>query len=216
MSDSAPRIRILIVDDHALFREGLARLLGSEPDLEVTAQCASVSEGLTVIASSPIDMVLLDVDLGNERGYDFLQRARGQGFGGRVLVVTAGIAESEATQFIALGAAGVFLKQHSAELLAEAIRTVVQGRVWIDQRYLTSLVGARSTSSTEQGKGFTEREREVLRGVFHGLANKEIASGLHLSESSVKAVLQQLFHKTGVRTRSQLVRVALEQNSGDL
>ena len=216
MSEPAPRIRILIVDDHALFREGLARLLGSESDLDVRAHCATVSEGLEVLASNPVDLVLLDVDLGNERSFDFLPRARAQGFEGRVLVVTAGMTESEATQLIGQGAAGVFLKQDSAQLLADAIRTVGQGRAWIDQRYLTSLVGAPSIPSTEQGKSLTEREGEVLRGVFSGLANKEIASRLRVSESSVKAALQQLFHKTGVRTRSQLVRVALERNSGDL
>jgi DNA-binding NarL/FixJ family response regulator len=204
------------VDDHALFREGLARLLGSEPDLEVTARCGSVSEGLEVLASNSVNLVLLDVDLGNERGLDFLQRARRQSFSGPILVVTAGISERAATQLIAQGAAGVFLKQDSAQLLAEGIRTVAQGRAWIDQRYLTSLAGARSIPSAEHGGSLTEREREVLRGVFNGHVNKEIAASLGISESSVKAILQQLFHKTGVRTRSQLVRVALEQNSGDL
>jgi DNA-binding NarL/FixJ family response regulator len=216
MSEPAPRLRLLIVDDHALFREGLARLLGSEPDLEVAAHCASVAEGLQALASEPVDLVLLDVDLGSERGLDFLLRARKEGFAGPVLVVTAGMTETEATLLIAQGAAGIFLKQDSAQLLAKGIRTVADGRAWIDQRHLSSLVGIPRARAADDRRNLTDRERDVLRGVFDGLANKEIATRLQVSESSVKAVLQQLFHKTGVRTRSQLVRIVLEQYSQEL
>jgi DNA-binding NarL/FixJ family response regulator len=197
VSGRASRIRILIVDDHALFREGLARLLGAEPDLEVAAHCGSVAEGLELLDARAIDLVLLDVDLGRERGLGFLVGARQRGFQGPVLVVTAGMSDGEAAQLVAEGAAGVFLKQDSTQLLAEGIRTVASGRAWIDQRYLASLVGSREAPPAERRKGLTERERDVLRGVFDGLANKEIADKLGISESSVKAALQQLFQKTG-------------------
>jgi DNA-binding NarL/FixJ family response regulator len=204
------------VDDHALFREGLARLLSVEPDFEVAAHCSTVADGMNALASTPVDLVLLDVDLGNERGFDFLRHARQQGFEGPVLIVTAGISQNEAALLIAHGAAGIFLKQDSAQLLAKGIRTVADGRAWIDQHSLASLVGARQPPQSGERKGITERERQVLRGVFDGLANKEIASRLQVSESSVKAVLQQLFDKMGVRTRSQLVRIVLEQYSHEL
>ena len=216
MGDARAPIRILLVDDHALFREGLARLLGAEDDFAVTAHCGSAAEGLQTLASTGVDVVLLDVDLGKERGVDFLVEARRQGFEGPVLVVTAGMTDSEAALLIARGAAGIFLKQDSAQLLAHGIRTVAEGRAWIDQRHLASLVGAGQARKTGEPRGLTERERDVLRGVFDGLANKEIASRLRVSESAVKAVLQQLFHKTGVRTRGQLVRVALERYARDL
>jgi DNA-binding NarL/FixJ family response regulator len=211
----APPVRILLLDDHALFREGLARLLASEPDLVVTAHCALVADALAALARGSIDLVLLDVDLGDERGFDFLARARRQGFEGPVLVVTAGVSAREATELIAQGAAGIFLKQDSAQLLADGIRTVAGGRAWIDQRFLASVVSGVSAADPER-KGFSVREREVLRGVFDGLANKEIAARLDVSESSIKAVLQQLFQKTGVRTRSQLVRIVLEDYGQDL
>jgi DNA-binding NarL/FixJ family response regulator len=216
MRDSGARIRILLVDDHALFREGLARLLGAEEDFEVAAHCASVSAGLGALAAAKVDVVLLDVDLGDERGVDFLAEARRQGFDGPVLVVTAGMADTEAALLMARGAAGIFLKQDSAQLLAEGIRTVAQGRAWLDQRQLASLLGVRQARHAGEPRGLTEREREVLRGVFDGLANKEIAARLQASESAVKAVLQQLFRKTGVRTRGQLVRVALERYAREL
>ncbi len=215
MSGTAPRIRILLVDDHALFREGLARLLGSEPDFEVVAHRDSIGSALEALSEQRVDLVLLDVDLGNERGLDFLMRARQQGFAGPVLVVTAGMTESEAALLIGQGAAGIFLKRDSTQLLAEGIRTVAGGRAWIDQSSLTALVGGVPRQQSNPG-GLTERERHVLRGVFDGLANKEIASRLGISESAVKGLLQQMFHKTGVRTRSQLVRVALERYSQDL
>lgn len=215
MSDAASRTRVLLVDDHALFREGLARLLAAEPDLDVVGHCASLAEAWQVLRSREVDVVLLDLDLGNERGFDFLARARDEGFAGRVLVVAAGMTQAEASRLIVQGAAGIFLKRDSAQRLAQGIRTVVEGRAWIDQEFLSSLVGASAGPSPER-KGLSAREREVLGGVFDGLANKEIAARLDVSESAVKAVLQQLFHKTGVRTRSQLVRIVLERYSQEL
>jgi len=136
-----------------------------------------------------------------------------QGFQGKVLVVTAGVDAAVAAELIRSGISGVFRKHDSAALLAQAIREVMAGKVWLDQEQLqTALrteVGAQQDTLT---RPFTEREQQVLSCVFEGLANKEIAARIGVSESSVKATLQQLFSKTGVRTRSQLVRIVLEQH----
>jgi DNA-binding NarL/FixJ family response regulator len=206
------KIRLLLIDDHALFREGLARLLASEPDFELAVPCATVDEALRVLQTSPVDLILLDYDLGPETGTRFLVRAAERGFHGRVLIVTAGLSEAEAADLFRRGATGIFLKHNPPSLLAKAIRKVMLGEVWLDQRYLKVLLQeTRVAEPDDRGRRLSEREREVLRAVFEGLANKEIAARLQVSESSVKATLQQLFFKTGVRTRSQLVRVALEQ-----
>jgi len=211
-SAHSAKIRLLLIDDHALFREGLARLLGSEIDFEVALPCSNVDEALRVLQTTAIDLILLDYDLGQETGARFLVRASEAGFQGRVLIVTAGLAESEAADLLRHGAAGIFLKHNSPGLLAKAIRKVMQGEVWLDQKYLRILLQENAAAQPqERGRRLSEREREVLRAVFEGLANKEIALRLLVSESSVKATLQQLFLKTGVRTRSQLVRVALER-----
>jgi DNA-binding NarL/FixJ family response regulator len=210
--EPARKIRLLLIDDHALFREGLARLLASEPDFEMAVPCASVDEALRVLESSEVDLILLDYDLGAETGARFLVRAAEHGFHGRVLIVTAGLSEAEAADLFRRGATGIFLKHNPPSLLAKAIRKVMAGEVWLDQRYLKVLL--QETKAADEGdhtRRLSEREREVLRAVFEGLANKEIAVRLQVSESSVKATLQQLFFKTGVRTRSQLVRVALEK-----
>ena len=193
----------------------MSRLLDAEPDFEMVAGCASVDQALEVLRAKPVDLVLLDYDLGPHRGPDFIDAARAAGLKPRVLMVTAGITPSESVKLLSGGAAGLFLKHSSPALLAEAIRKVHGGETWVDQRCVRDLVQAASKAEARPpSRDFTERERLVLKGVFEGLSNKEIGARLEISESSVKAALQQLFHKTGVRTRSQLVRIALEQFAG--
>lgn len=203
-----------MLDDHTLFRESLSRLLDAEPDFEMVADCPTVEQAIEILRSRAVDLVLLDYDLGPQRAPDFLARARALGLAPRVLMVTAGITPSESVQILNEGASGIFLKHSSPALLAEAIRRVHGGETWVDQRCLREIVQVASQPEGRPSKDFTERERAVLRGVFEGLSNKEIGARLEISESSVKAALQQLFHKTGVRTRSQLVRIALEQFAG--
>lgn len=207
------KIRILVVDDHVLFRRIMAQWLAGEPDCEVVAHCGSVREALEIIHSHPVDIVLLDLDLGGERGSRFVPEARRRGFTGRIVIVAAGVGDGEAAEIMRSGAAGVFLKQSSPELLSKCIRKTMAGELWLDQHYLRALLshGEAAAGKRDRRERLTEREREVLRGVLEGLANKEIGDRLHLSETSVKATLQQLFHRTGVRTRTQLVRLALEQ-----
>jgi two-component system, NarL family, nitrate/nitrite response regulator NarL len=209
------RIKILLLDDHSLFREGLSRLLEGEPDLEMVACCGSVGEATDVLRQKPIDIVLLDHDLGKERGFNFITRARQLGFGGLFLMVTAGMTDSESLRALDLGVSGIFLKHSSPGVLTQAIRKVMAGETWLDKIAIQALVRvAKHPEGTGETNLFTERERHVLHGVFEGLSNKEIGVRLNISESSVKAALQQLFQKTGVRTRSQLVRIALEEHSG--
>jgi two-component system nitrate/nitrite response regulator NarL len=215
--DTNSRIRILMVDDHTLFRESVARLLAAEPDFEIAGHCASADEALQIVAKTSVDVVLLDYDLGDGKGTDFLAKAKSLGFRGRVLVVTAGVTELEAAEMIRLGIAGVLQKHCSLAALAQSIRDVSGGKEYFEPGYLRSvLVGATAPQAEYRRKKLTERERQVLQHVFEGLANKEIADQLQVSESSVKATLQQLFAKTGVRTRSQLVRTVLENYKGQL
>lgn len=178
------------------------------------ASCGSISEALLRLSNARVDLVLLDFDLGQERAFEFLAGSRHAGYIGRILMVTAGMSDRQSAQLLSQGVDGIFLKHDAPSILIDAIRKVMTGETWLDRRSVQALVSAaRQTEGTESGRYLTERERTVLRGVFEGLANKEIAARLGISESSVKAALQQLFRKTGVRTRSQLVRIALEQYS---
>jgi len=205
-------LHILLLDDHALFRESVSRLLSAEAGFDVVAHCGAIEEALQVLRRKPIDLILLDFDLGERDGREFLRMAREQGFKGKVLLVTAGIDAGATSQLIRSGISGVFRKHDSAALLAQGIRDVMAGKVWLEQEQVQTAL--RTESATPQSAGarqFTERERQVLSFVFEGLANKEIAARIGVSEGSVKSTLQQLFSKTGVRTRSQLVRIVLEQ-----
>jgi two-component system, NarL family, nitrate/nitrite response regulator NarL len=209
---SAKNIRLLLIDDHALFRESVARLLEAEPGFEVVAHCSSGIEGMRIINSREIDIVLLDIDLGQERGIDFLEALDTQHFKGKVLLVTAGVDESEVPNLIRKGISGIFLKHGSPTLLVQGIRQTMEGKTLFEQSLLRrAFECAEEHGISRRRTRLTERERRVLSFIFEGLANKQIADRLKISESAVKACLQQLFTKTGVRTRSQLVRIALEQ-----
>ena len=207
-------ITILIVDDHALFRESLVRLLRAERGFEVVAHCGLIETALRVLQRRQIDVVLLDLDLGERNGAQFLRSAKQQGFDGKVLVVTAVLHQGQATELVHAGISGIFMKHHPAALLTQAIRDVVNEKVFFDQELLQAAVAAQTPHTVHsRPEHFTQREQQVLSFVFEGLANKEIAERIGVSESSVKATLQQLFAKTGVHTRAQLVRVALEHKS---
>ena len=207
--------RIVLIDDHSLFREAIARLLGAEPDFEVTGECATVEEGLSHLRSQNADVVLLDINLGLQQGGAFLNLAWEQGFKGKVLVVTAGVSKIEAARLMERGCSGIILKHERPQLLVERIRQVAHET---DEQAAVPLPDLAQFDQFGQAdaRPFTPRERQILRGVFSGKSNKEIPHDMDISESLVKAVLQQLFAKTGVRTRSQLVRTAIERHWKEL
>jgi len=209
----AQKIRILLVDDHALFRNGLGRLLEGEPDFELVQCCGTMEEALAVLKKRAVDILLLDYLLEREQGGEVVRAVRQTGFHGRILMVTAGLTNSQIRELVQLGISGIFLKHDSPDSLANCIREVIAGRTWLTPRHLQALVEPETAgeSSVEKNQ-ITERQRAVLRGVVEGLSNKEIAAQLGVSESAIKAVIQQLFAKMRVRNRSQLVRAVLEQH----
>jgi DNA-binding NarL/FixJ family response regulator len=213
----AQEIRILLVDDHSLFRDSLSRLLQTEPGFLMVGSCATTAEALPIIAEQQPDIILLDYDLGEEQGAVALDEIRKNGFQGRVLMVTAGMSDAATVRVLESGSQGIFLKHSSPAQLVEAIHRMVAGEPWLDPRAMRSLIAGATGKSEEQRSTqvFTPREKFVLQGVFEGFTNKEIAAQLQVSEGSIKAVMQQLFDKTGVRTRSQLVRIALEKRAED-
>jgi len=209
------RIRALLVDDHATFAESVARALSAEPDLEVSF-CTTMAGALETLQRQPADIVLLDHDLGAERASQFLPVARQRGFAGRVLIVTAWVSDTEARRLLRQGVAGIFVKESRLETLAESIRQIQNGGTWLDRRYRYLTAADLTEEEEAAGPHFNERQRKVMRFVLEGLSNKGIAGRLHISESYVKALIQSLFRKTGVRTRGQLVRVVLEHYQDQL
>jgi DNA-binding NarL/FixJ family response regulator len=211
------RIRLVLVDDQALFRASLGRFLAAQPGLEVVGECGTDTETLGLLEGSSVDIVLLDMDRRGRPGAEFISAAQRAGYKGRFLVVAEGADPKEVAAAIKLGASGVFLKSEPPDRLVWAIRLVASGAIWIDEKIIQLLVDQsidRPPADQNSGKILTEREERVLLGILGGLTNRKIGDHIGLSESSVKSVVQQLFVRAGVRTRSQLVRAALEGSLG--
>ena len=208
-------LHLILVEDHEMVREGLARTLEREPDVKIVGQCSSSAEALMLLQGS-VDMVLLDVDLGEERALSFVEAARKQDFEGRILVVTAGISGTEAVRLLQAGVSGIVHKRHSVKALCEAIRKVAAGQPYLEEKYLPSLIRSVDRSRPPVIPRLTERDRALLRHVLAGLTNREIGEQLQISEGAVKASLRILFDKVNVKSRTQLVKVALEQYQDQL
>jgi DNA-binding NarL/FixJ family response regulator len=195
-----------------LFREGLRRLLVTEPDIETVDQCGTLAEAIEALSRNAVDVILLDFDLGDETGTRFLNHASQLGYSGKILMVTAGMAPPDITVARKLGVSGVFLKHNPPAMLLQAMRHVASGGEWMDSKAVPSDSSSSIQTSSQGQAQLTQRELKVLRSVFEGLSNKEIAEKIGASQSSVKATLQRMFEKTGVRTRAQLVRIAIERS----
>lgn len=200
------RIRIILLDDHLLFRESLARLLVSEHDFEMVAQCATSTDALKILKRSGVDVILVDIDIAK----DFIPWARKVRYRGKYLVIATRLDATGSVVMLKYGAAGVFLASDSASRLIQAIRLVASGEAWVDQKVVQFLAERYPHFEARWHGNLTAREQSVLNGVVDGLSNRKIGDQIGVSESTIKATLQHLFKKAGVRTRSQLVRIALE------
>ena len=200
------RIRLLLLDDHLLFRESLARLLTAEQDFEVVAQCANPPEAWKAVKSAEVDVALVDLGFAKE----FIAGAQKVRYRGKSLVVARTVDATDSAAVLKSGAAGIFLESDSSSRLIQAIRLVANGESWVDQRVIQLLAERYPQYDARVLGNLTDREQTVLRAVVDGLSNRKIGDQIGVSESSVKAALQQLFTTAGVRTRSQLVRIALE------
>jgi DNA-binding NarL/FixJ family response regulator len=214
----ARTLRLLLVDDHTLFRESLRRLFETESGLEVAGDYSTAADALAAVRGGlSFDAALVDYELSvaadAESGLDLVRQMRALLPEVNVLVVTAGMENADLLRAVKELRVGVFLKTEPMAELRLAVERTARGEQWISSRAALALVAAAEAPvPREPGSGgpLTARERQVLRGVLEGRSNKEIGALMDLSESSVKAVLQKLFEKTGVRSRSQLVRHAIE------
>lgn len=201
-------VRVLLVDDHRLFREGLARLLDEEVGIEVTGQCGTVEEAIHAVRELQPDVVLLDVDLAGNHGGEFL-RLKPTDCACRVLLVTAGTDCSEIARLLDGGANGVFSKGTESKRLPEAIARVAAGGMWVDEEFVKPLIHAAAENT--RSSALPPRDQRILESVRLGRTNKEIAEELGVSEPVVKAALQRLFQRFGVSNRAQLAASTLPE-----
>src|SRR5262249_35165429 len=151
---------------------------------EIIANCGSPDEALQILRRRPVDLVLLDYDLGNQTGGDFIQFVRREGLTVKILIVTAGVQSKQAAQLIREGVSGIFLKRDSVPSLAESIREIMSGRVSFEQDVFRQAMAGGQVEAEKSGAGnrtLTKRERTVLTSIFEGLTNKEIGAQLGIS-----------------------------------
>ncbi len=213
----APPARVLLVDDHQLFRECLKRVLEANASFQVVAEAASLDEVFThVNAGAVFDLALIDLQLNTsdqaEDGLAVLDALRRVQPSTASILLTAGANRDQLRRAIHTLAASVFLKIEPISDLFVAIDRTLQGRLWVSSgANLLLLEEAEAAPEPATGEAsFSARELLVLRWITEGLSNKEIAAQLSVSEASVKALLQTIFKKTSVRTRSQVVRYVFE------
>jgi DNA-binding NarL/FixJ family response regulator len=213
------RIRLIVLSDQALFRTSLARFLASESGLEVVRECADTSQALQAMEDGPVDVVLLDFGGDGADAAGFVAAARSAGRGARLLLLAENADTEKLAAAFKLGASGIFRKSEAPDRLVMAIRMVAIGALWVDQGVIELLANRPSNQPNLAGNRRTDgrledREQKVIQGIMSGLTTRKIGVDLNLSEGAVKNTLQGLFAKTGVRKRSQLVRLALEGSLG--
>jgi DNA-binding NarL/FixJ family response regulator len=210
------RRRVVIVDDHTLFRDGLRTILGMEDDFEVIADVESAEDIVELMWETKPDVLLLDIRMPQGSGLDAIPAICRISPNTTVIVLTACDEMEEHVRAFKLGARGVVLKDSARNTLVQAIRSVCRGETWMDPRMRGVLVAelARSgddgdTLAIDRDDGLTDRELEIVRLVAAGKKNKEVAEQLAISERTVRTNLTSVFQKLGVRDRIGLVMYAL-------
>jgi DNA-binding NarL/FixJ family response regulator len=194
-------IRIVIADDHALFRQGLKSLLRLQPDVIVVGEAARADEIPAILAAAACDILLLDLGLERNSLADVESLAAQV----RIVVVTASEQAEDAVDALGSGARAVVFKRFAVDTLMEAIHSVAAGNVWMPPSVQTHIAsGLRQPARAP----LTPREREIIRAVALGLRNAEVAKKLFISEQTVKTHLNNIFQKLGIRDRVELTLYA--------
>lgn len=205
-------IRIIIADDHAIFRDGLRRLLVSEMDFTVVAEAADGKEAVRLTRELNPDILLLDLAMPRVPGMEALRELSQAKSAAYVILLTAAIQPFEVTGALQLGARGVVLKSSPPELLLKSIRAVSEGQHWVEGEVLTDW--ARIGRKPAGVAGLTSREVEIISAIQSGNSNREIATRLSISEETVKRHLSNIFGKLGVSSRLELALLATRHNLG--
>lgn len=208
-------IRILLADDHPIVRDGVRRLLETEPDFRVVGQAADGREAVRLVSKCAPDILLLDLAMPRLPGLEVLRELSASDSPVRTILLTAAIEKEQIIEALQIGARGIVLKEAATELLFKSIRTVMAGQYWVGRAEVADLVQtlrallASSGKPQEKSFGLTRRELEILSTVVAGYSNKEIARQLSLSEDTVKHHLSHIFDKLGVSNRLELAMFAV-------
>ncbi|HEX9761247.1 MAG TPA: response regulator transcription factor [Candidatus Acidoferrales bacterium] len=213
MAKNKTAIRVLIADDHAIFRDGLRKLLDSDDQVTVVGEASSGSECIQLLGKLKPDVLLLDLRMPDKDGLAVLEAVNFDTTPTRVIVVTAAEDDRDVVRAMRLGARGIVLKQSATDLLIKSIHKVHAGEIWLDQ-HMTAEVMKAFQSSSESGSRrekplLSDREKEIVQLVAQGYRNREIGEKLFISEQTVKNHLHNIFDKLGVSDRLELALYAL-------
>jgi two-component system, NarL family, nitrate/nitrite response regulator NarL len=212
----AERFRILIADDHRIFRDGLRKLLAAERDFEVVGEAGDGEEAARKVRDLRPDMLLLDLAMPEADGLHALQEI-GHDQITRTLLLTGAIEESALVTALQLGARGIVMKGAATSLLIKAIRGVMAGEYWVGRDRVPGIVDAlrplleKDRPSGENEFGLTGRELEVIAAIVAAYSNNDIATRLQISENTVKRHLTNIFEKLGVSNRLELALFAMNK-----
>lgn len=212
-------IRIVIADDHPIFRDGLRKLLSLEDDFEVVGEARDGNEVLDIMREKEPDVLLLDLRMPGLDGLSVLQNLKTSGCRSKIIVLTASEDKNEFVQAMKLGCSGIVLKQTATELLYKSIRKVNAGEIWLDSHTTAAVMRqfaspTRLTGTERKGRErspLSQREREIVSLVAQGFKNKEIAEKIFISEQTVKNHLHNIFDKLGVSDRLELALYAIHK-----
>jgi two-component system, NarL family, nitrate/nitrite response regulator NarL len=205
-----PRLKILVADDHAMVRDGLVRLLSGEPDLEVVGQAGDGAAAVQMTRECEPDVLLLDVNMPKLRGPQVLEKLQGKTHA-KAILLTATIDRPEMLAALEAGVRGLVMKHAPSDVLLKAIRCVAKGEYWVDREILAEWAQKRGTVAPTPQE-LTARERQIVREILSGAANRDIAQNFRLSEGTVKRHLSNIYTKLGVANRLELALYAMNHN----
>lgn len=207
-------IRLMIVDDHSMVREGLKQLLELDEDLKVVSQASDGAEGLKKLEEDKPEVLLLDINMPNMNGLDMLKEIRERNINVKVLILTIHNEIDYLMRAVEIGCDGYVLKDSDSNLLKKAIYTVYQGESFIQPSLTPALNAglAEKNMIDDKVNELTRREIEVLKLIAEGLFNKEIAATLDISERTVKNHVSNIFKKIDVSDRTQAAVFAIKNN----
>jgi DNA-binding NarL/FixJ family response regulator len=205
------RTRILIADDHPIFRSGLKTELSRHADLEVIGEAVDGDEVIAKVNEGSIDVVVLDISMPGIKAAEVIKQLGKNHPTIKVLVLTAHGDKGTIMSMLKAGAHGYVLKEEDPFVVPEAIRSVAKGRNWVGPSVATLMMGKiRENRSGTSSSVLTEKECEVIRLIADGLSTKDIASRIHMAERTVEFHISNIYDKLGVNTRPSAVRWAQE------
>lgn len=203
------RVRVLLADDHAMVREGLALLVAGEKDMEVVAQAGDGAEAVRLARDTAPDIVVLEVALPGLASAEVTERIREQCPATRVLALSRHADQASVRRLLQAGAAGYVVTRSAAHTLLNAIRVVAQGGTYVEPELAGSMLQRAFGGARGPGDSLSEREEEVLRAIAWGRSNKEIAAELGLSIKTVESYKAGAVEKLRLHSRADIVRYAL-------